>query len=524
MKGTAPGKGAGGRSSSRTLAGVLAPLAAGFAVLGTSPSAVGAQDAGRPVVEQVGSSDIALDRRLKRLLATEPLIVTQDLRVEAGDTLQGGVLVLDATLVLEGTVTGDLVLVDAGAFVRPGAVILGDLVNMGGGLYRSELSRVGGVIIDVPTASYRVVREPGRFLIYASDSPSALSLDGVMGLHVPAYDRVNGITAIWGARYRLPPLGDVMPSVHGQVGWMTERGEPTYAASFELRRFGTALTGGYEDAWTTNEDWIRDDLQNSLNYLWNGNDVRDYHHARRTWLGLSREYGDTEKTLHVVAGVRGQIEDASSLEGGAPWQLWGDTARSNPAIDPGRITSAIASMEVEWRGRETYFQGGVEYEAARDWLDGEFTFDRISVRGDWAMHAFADHTLEIELFAQQPVGETMPRQRWSFVGGTGTLQTLEVARFYGDRVVFVESRYIIPLPDRLALPLLGAPELRLLHAAGMAWVGDAADRNLEQEMGIRLQFFGLYFRYMVAPAEPPTHSLDIGLSWPYTGSFPWERR
>lgn len=524
MNGPDPDKMASGSSIPSVAAGVLAVLAPGLALTGALPSAVHAQEEGRPVVEQVGSSDIALDRRLGRLLAAEPVLVTRDLRVEAGDTLRGSVLVLDATLVLEGTVTGDLVLVDAGAFVRPGAVVVGDLVNMGGGLYRSELSGIGGVIIDLPTAAYRVVREPDRFLIYASDSPSALSLDGVMGLHVPTYDRVNGVTAIWGARYRLPRLGDVTPSVHGQVGWMTERGEPTYAASFELRRYGTALTAGYEDAWATNDDWIRGDLQNSLNYLWDGDDLRDYHHAERTWLGLTREYGDTEKSFHAVVGVRGQIEDASSLRAGAPWQLWGDTARSNPTIDPGRITSAIASVEVEWRGQETYFEGGLEYEAARDWLDGKFTFDRVSARGDWAMHAFANHTLEIEVFVQQPVGETMPRQRWSFVGGSGTLQTVGMARYHGDRVVFVESKYIVPMPDRLALPLIGAPELMLLHAAGMAWVGDATDRNLEQELGIRLQFFGLYFRYMVDPGEPANSELDIGLSWPFSGSFPWERR
>lgn len=493
-------------------------------VLLISLSTAGAARAQQLPVETVGASDVALDRRLSRLLAADPVILTRDTMVAAGDTIRGSVLVLDATLVLEGAITGDLVIVDAGAFVRPGAGVGGDLVNMGGGLYRSEISRVGGRIIDLPTASYRVVREADRILIVASDSPSPLTLDGLMGFQPPSYDRVNGLTLMWGARYQLPRLGDITPSVHGEVGWLTERGEPTYGVSARIRRSATALEGGYEKGWATNDDWIRGDLVNAVNYAWDGDDFRDYHAAERVWGGVLREFGDAAKSFHGVLGVRGQVEDATSLVGDDPWHLWGGEARPNPAIDPGRTTSIVTTFDVEWAGLQTAFEGRVEYEAAREWLDGLFTFDRVAMQGDWAMQALANHTLEIEFFVQQPLGGgVMPRQEWSFVGGSGTLQTLEFAEYSGDRVVFAETKYVIPLPERLALPLIGAPELQLIHGGGMAWI-EGEDPGFQQEIGGRLQFFGLYVRYMVDPSDLTDSELDVGLSWPFGSRHAWESR
>ncbi len=499
-----------------------AALIMGLALLLPGTGEIEAQ---RPtIVVTRGASDVAVDRRLSRLLDGEPLVLASDTAIARGDTVRGPVLVLDATLILEGVITGDLVLVDAGAFVRPGAVVGGDLVNVAGGLYRSELARVGGVILDLPTAAYRVEREQDRLVIVASDSPSPLVLDGFYGLAPPTYDRVNGITAVVGARYTLPMVEEVTPSIHGRAGWRTEIGEPTFAVSAELRRFGTILEGGYYEGWATNDDWIRGDLKNALNYAWDGDDLRDYFEVDRSWVGMRREFGDLEKSLAGSYGIRAQLEDATSLPGDDPWHLLSGEPRPNPSIDAGRTTSLIGSVGVEWLGQQTAFQGGIEYEAARSWLEGDFDFDRISARGDWAMHALANHTLEIEFFVQQPLGgDALPRQEWSFVGGSGTLQTVELAAFRGDRVVFVETKYIVPFPDRVALPIVGAPELQLIHATGMAW-SDEEDSSLRQEVGARLQFFAVYFRYMVEPADLDNNKLDVGLSMPFGTVFPWERR
>jgi hypothetical protein len=484
----------------------------------TAPSDVAAQE-----VVLRGAADVAVDRRLTRLIQEGPRLVTRNESFSAGDTIAGSVLVLDASLVHEGVILGDLVLVDAGAFVRPGAVVTGDLVNIAGGLYRSELSEVGGSIVDLPVAPYRVIREPDLFIVQAGAAPSPLILDGFRGFHVPTYDRVNGLTLVWGAAYQLPTVERVVPRVHAQAGWQTQRGDPTYGVGVSVQRAATTVDAGHERAWDTNERWIQGDLLNSLNYLWNGRDQRDYHEVERSWVGVSRAFADRRRRLSATANVWGQVEDAVSLRAGAPWFLLGSETRPNPEVHDGRITSVFGRLAGSWEGPTIRFSGQAEYEAARAWRGGEFPFDRARAQGDFAMAALWNHTLAIDFFLQGPLGgNALPGQRWSFVGGPGTLHTLPLAAFYGDHVVFVGSHYIVPLPARLALPLLGAPRLHLLHAAGMAWVG-GDERGLHQEIGVLADLGILHVRFALVPDDPGTNDLSIALAWPLGRAYPWER-
>ena len=471
-----------------------------------------------------GSSDVALDRRLDRLLRADPVVLTADTRIPATDTIRRPVLALgQITIIVEGVLLDDLVLVEAGAFIRPGAEVRGDLVNMNGGLYRSELATVGGVIIDLPAAGYEVLQEEGRWVIAASGAPSPFQLDGVKGFAIPTYDRVNGVTAVWGGTWWLPLIGDAQPFVRGRAGWRTELGEPVYAAEGGVRFGPNTVSGGYALESDTNDRWIRGDLMNSLNYLLSGKDYRDYNEVTRAWAGIAREFGDLDKKLWAELDVRFQVEDGRSLPGDDPWSILGDSVRPNPPIDEGRISSAVAGFEVVWQGVESVADATLTYEHALDALDGDFTFSRVTVDADWAVHAFANHTVEVETHVQLPLsGDPLPRQRWSFVGGSGTIQTLDFAEFYGDHVVFVETKYIIPMPARWSLPVLGAPDFQLVHGAGMAW-SEGEERDLRQEIGARLQFFSLYFRYMFDPSDPSNADLDIGLGWPFGTRYPWQR-
>lgn len=474
------------------------------------------------VVVLEGAGDVALDRRLNRLLDDAPLVVSSHTTFARGDTVHGSVLVLDASLVHEGVITGDLVVVDGGAFVRPRSVVAGDVVNIGGGLYRSEIADIGGRVIDLPAAPYHVVREPDRIVIRATAAVSPLILDGFRGFHLPTYDRVNGVTAVWGATYEVPVRGRTVPALHAQAGWQTQRGDPTYAVDFTVRRSATSVQVGHERAWSTNERWIRGDVLNSLVYLWDGGDLRDYHEVERTWAQVRRSFADRSRRLQATVEVRGQTEDARSLVAGAPWFMWGSETRPNPEVDDGRTSSLIAGLELGWNGDRTRFEGRAEYEAARPWQAGDFRFDRVRGEGSWAMHAFSDHSLAIDFWLQGVIGDhPLPRQRWSFVGGTSTLHTLSLAEHAGDRVVFAQTRYIIPMPQRLALPLVGRPRLSLLHAAGMAWT-DGADQAWHQEAGLQVDVLAFFVRYVVVPDDLRVGDFSIGLSSPIGRAFPWE--
>ena len=116
------------------------------------------------------------------------------------------------------------------------------------------------------------------------ESPITLPLG--IGLRVPSYDRVNGVSLPWGPQlltndetlqldalvtYR-SHLGNWDPSLEGYL-------RPGVANEIKL----------YVGRGTfTNDSWIRSDLMNSLATLFVGSDARNYYRADRATLRFTR--------------------------------------------------------------------------------------------------------------------------------------------------------------------------------------------------------------------------------------------
>lgn len=477
-------------------------------------------------VRRVGGAEAELDARIERALASGRYrALMRDTLLAAGDTLRGPVLVLNRSVYVEGVVAGDLIGVDANLFLRPSARVTGDVVNVGGGYYPSALATVEGDVIDRPTAPYAVEEHPEVWIIVGvAERQERLDLDGVYGFDVPTYDRVNGLILDWGATYRLPEAAGVEPEVHGWVGGATERGEILGGGEAAVSSGATRVFAGGDRAVHTNQEWIRGALRNSVSYAFKGKDHRDYYQAERVYAGAARTLPlGGRSTLDLSA--RWQLEDATSLEADDPWSVLSqDDVRPNLPVSDGSIGSAILDLTSFWVGTTAALESTLALEVAAPALGGDFDFLRYRFSGEWSMRALADHALEVEWMLMGPVGsdEILPLQRWSFVGGSGTLNTFDIASFHGDRVAFVESEYTIPLPERFALPVVGPPELRLLHAAGMAWTA-LQDRDLEQNVGARLDFGVGYLRLLFDPERPGSPDFDVGLSWPFGNGYEWEK-
>jgi len=498
----------------------LATIAAALLVLLGSAIAPAPTAAQR--VERVGSGAASVDERLDEVLAGRYLLVARDTTFGAADTVPGPVLVLGATLIVEGVVAGDLVAVDSEVYLRPTARIVGDAVNIGGGLYRSEHAVVQGLRIDRPEAPYRVIRTQDVLRIEAAPGRRAIELDGVSGFRVPTYDRVSGLTLRWGAAYLPPHVSGFQPRVHGDVAYRSERGSWGGGLDLSLERTGTVIVLGARDVTVTNEDWIRDPLRNSLSFLFTGRDYRDYYGARQLFLELRRR--SARGSLAWDARLRAQIEDARPLRADDPWTVFHDSIRPNLPADEGRISSLIATGSGEWAGTLATVAAGAAVELAGAAAAGDFTFGRFAAWTDLAMAALANHGLELRLHFRGPLPGTdaLPRQRWTFLGGSGTFPAFGIASFRGDRLAFVKTTYIIPLGRRFDVPLLGQPALEVLHVAGMAWT-EAVSRDLEQNVGVRIRFPFVTARLATDPTEPVDAArFDLGLTLPHAGRRPWE--
>jgi len=477
--------------------------------------------AAQPVLVR-GSGDPDNDAFLREVARRDGLtVITRDTVVGQGSTIAGDVLVAGATLRLDGTVTGDVIIVDGTFFLRPTARVQGSIRNVGGGFYPSELATVDGGMHNEPNAPYLArIRDDGAVILIGTTRSSAVELLGFSGFHPPTYDRVDGLRLSAGAALHLPRLGSIEPIVRGRADYAFARSEFGGLAELALARRRTELAAGFERATLTNERWIKSDITNTVSSIVQGKDRRNYYDADRYYVEARRVLQQTPGRTSSLF-LRGQREDARSLRSDDPWSLTGDLDRFNPPVHEGRINSLLAGAAMEWT-RQTYaIEAAGHLEFAE--FDGRRRFDAWLADVEWAMPAIANHTLELDLHFQGPLPgtEVLPRQRWSFVGGSGTLQTFELAQFPGDRIAMVETSYGIPLPW-FELPALGLPTLDLLHAIGMGW-SRGIDRSFEQNVGLRVRYNVVYARFLVDPSDTGEQKLSFGVSVPRK-LYPWQRR
>jgi hypothetical protein len=111
---------------------------------------------------------------------------------------------------------------------------------------------------------------------------------------------------------------------------------------------------------------------------------------------------------------------------------------------------------------------------------------------------FHTQSFQIETHVVLTSGGGTPSQRYVYIGGSGTISTMEMLAQGGDHLLFVDSRYSIPL-TRPRLPLLGAPVVTLRHVLGSAGVGGLPD--LEQNIALRVTLAILRFEVVVDPAR-----------------------
>lgn len=474
----------------------------------------------RVVARGYGEAD--LDAVLRSTLSGQYRLITEDQLVGRNDTVQGNILVIRARLIVEGTVLGNVVGVDANMYFRPGALVTGSVTNIAGGFYPSEQAELRDVE-NRPLAPYHVREEDGQFVIEGTNHRPAIKLGGAFGFQNFEYNRVDGLRADFVPTLLLPPLLALEPSIFAGVGYATDRGDLITRAGVGLRRGRTNLEIGWEDGVSvTNDHWVRSTIKNSLSYVWNGKDYRDYYEAERIYVEFSRMLERGRRETRVW--LRGQREDASPLSAGTPWTvLEPDTVRPNPLIPESSITSVILGASSEFTGVTTAYDLSAWIESAgADLVDSDHAFNMYGISALYAFKAIANHTLEIEGNFRGPLPgtEELPEQRWTHVGGSGTLYTFDIAEFRGDRLFFVETEYTIPFSERLKLPVLGLPHLRLMHNIGMAWTNDD-DRRFEQNLGARLQFSLAHIRYVIDPRSGES-KFSVGVSFPSRG-YPWQK-
>jgi hypothetical protein len=336
---------------------------------------------------------------------------------------------------------------------------------------------------------------------YVEYGESWIALPLGVGLRVPSYDRVDGLSLPWGPEIS---LADEHIRIDPTVTYRSHIGKFDPFVTANLRTTSGILldlAGGRGTF--TNDDWIRSDIVNSLAALFVGSDSRNYFRADRGWAILSKEIGWPDLT--ITPGIGGRLENDWSTgvpvaHTNAPWSMFGKTkrlkmGRLNPSIDDGHIASGLGRLLAEYEsdGVKASFAGLIEHAfdtppifsiEGRD-LSGDFT--QFTLHGTVGFPTFRTQRFDFRGHMVATSGDFVPAQRYAYLGGAGTLATVDLLALGGDRLFFVTGEYSVPI-ERIQLPVIGSPVVSLIYSAGSAGVGELPDfiQNIGVGLGVKL--------------------------------------
>jgi hypothetical protein len=129
---------------------------------------------------------------------------------------------------------------------------------------------------------------------------------------------------------------------------------------------------------------------------------------------------------------------------------------------------------------------------------GEAPFTQTTLDSRVKFATFGSQTFEFRGHAVLAGGDLLPPQRFVYLGGTGTLATVDLLALGGDNLLFLLGDYVIPI-DRVLLPFVGSPFVALTYSTGNAGFGTIP--TLIQNLGIGVGVSVLRVDYTIDPAS-----------------------
>jgi hypothetical protein len=487
------------------VAGIIAPRA-------TAAQEVVIRDMGQGRAGRWLRSALAAPHVLIRADSAHPAVLARD------TTYNETVIVVGGPAEVASTVHGEVIVVGGDLYLHPGVNIASRAVAIGGGVYETSLGQVHGGIFSFREFTYRVTTLPNGTLALDYEllevrDTRLVTLPGFYGVRIPSYDRTNGLSLPFGptlsfdtARYEVDLLG----VYRSQLGVVDPQAEVRGTIG---RRLTILLRGGRYTP--TNERWIYSDVANSLHMIVSGSDARNYYRADRADALISWMIETSTARITFSGGALAERARSTRPDTGArggPWTLFERSEplgrlRPNPHVLAGTITSGIGGLAVEWADQGVTAKLTADVETPFS-TPNDSRFVQTTLDAFVGFPTFSTQTVEVESHAIITAGDTAPPQRYSYLGGTGTLPTFDLLQFGGDELFFAEGRYIVPI-DRIRIRVLGSPTLTLRYITGGAGVGKLP--TLEQNVGARLAISFLRVDYLIDPASHRSN-FSLGLS------------
>ena len=437
------------------------------------------------------------------------------------DTAFGtSVIVLGGDARVASRVRGDVVVIGGDLYLRPGARVEGRAIAFGGAVYGSALAVVGGETFSYRDHTFVPTERGGEIALAYRDlesDPVPLVSFPAFGLQLPEYTRVDGLALGWGPTITLAEGGTIIVPA---VTYRTHLGaiDPSVTADVRLGRRNRLSVDARRGTFS-NDRWIRSNLVNSFTTLLAGVDTRNYFRADRAEARVERTWETATAVISPFVGVRGEhawSTGPDSFTTTSPFTIMRRDDRErilrpNPPVVRGDIASALAGAAIDWESPQgVAASGALQVEQAFATPGDASSFTQVSAHLELGFPTFGTQNFDLLAHAVGTAGDAPP-QRWAYLGGNGTLLTLDLLELGGDQLAYVESRYNIPI-DRIRIPIAGSPLLTLRHAIGSAGVGRLP--TFVQNVGVRLTVAVIRLDYTIDPASGDG-GFDVSFTMPF---------
>ena len=331
-------------------------------------------------------------------------------------------LILGRPTYLASHVQGDVVVVGADLFLRPGSDVTGRAISIGGTVARTYLGRVGETVESYRDDSYAITGSGGRYeLSYQGrkpDPPPVFQLAGLQGLMMPAYDRVDGLSLPVGA---VVTVGDRLLEVEPSVTYRSRLGafDPGVAIRVAPGR-PVRLEANVARSTRTNDSWLNPNLINAAATIALGDDTHNYF---RSDGGTARLIGHIETpTMELEPFVGGRYEKVSPITAaGNVFSVVGRTSiehmvRPNPLVEPGNIGSALAGVGLTYAAGPVRAKLSIEGEQSTRTPAGTSSFRQLTIDGSIDFPTFGLQRLRVRAHSIVSSGDSVPRSRYGYIG------------------------------------------------------------------------------------------------------------
>ncbi len=457
---------------------------------------------------------------IRQIVAGPHVIRAGDGRLDLprDSTVTTSLLVFGRPTYLASRVQGDVVVVGADLFLRPGVDVSGRAVSIGGTVAVTTLGHVAGGVESLRDEAYMVAREGDRFALDfrvapAEERQAFFQLPGIQGVLIPHYDRVDGLSLPVGVRF---VVANNLVQVEPTVTYRSRLGvlDPGVILRLAPER-PVAFEGRVARDTRTNDAWIYTDLINSATTFFVGTDTRNYF---RSDLAEGRVTARVERAAFTLTPfVGGRFERVREISAtGDVFSVLGrhdslKIRRPNPPVERGNIGSALLGGELASTTGVVAALLRADVEQSLASPTGTSDFTQLTVDGRIEFPTFGTQSLRVKVHGVATRGDSVPAARYAYLGGSGTLATFDLLEQGGAELLFVENRYRIPL-NAIQLPFVGSPILSVRDAFGSAGRRGLPSLQHEVGVGLGLSAFNIDVNKSVAGNKRTKFGFGVSLS------------